>query len=72
MDGHLLYNPCHLCYTMMYGYVKHRCWFVGTYFVKWIELKLRKDKVWMIDVVVFAKNLTEESKTSENGKYYLL
>ena len=31
--------------------------FVGTWFVKWIEMKVRKDKVWMIDLVVFKKNL---------------
>lgn len=26
--------------------------FVGTYFVKYIELKVRKDKLWMVDVVL--------------------
>lgn len=31
--------------------------FVGTWFVKWIEMKVRRDKVWMIDLVVFKKNL---------------
>ena len=31
--------------------------FVGTYFVKYIELKVRKDRLWMVDVVIFKKNL---------------
>lgn len=26
--------------------------FVGTYFVKWLEQKVRKDKLWMVDVVL--------------------
>lgn len=26
--------------------------FVGTYFVKWLEMKVRKDKLWMVDVVL--------------------
>ena len=26
--------------------------FVGTYFVKWIETKIRRDKLWMVDVVL--------------------
>lgn len=26
--------------------------FVGTYFVKWIEMKVRKDRLWMVDVVL--------------------
>ena len=26
--------------------------FVGTYFVKWIEIKVRKDRLWMVDVVL--------------------
>ena len=32
--------------------------FVGTYFVKYIELKVRKDRLWMVDVVIYEKNLT--------------
>ena len=31
--------------------------FVGTYFVKWLELKFRKDRLWMVDVVIYKKNL---------------
>ena len=31
--------------------------FVGTYFVKYIELKVRKDRLWMVDVVIYEKNL---------------
>lgn len=31
--------------------------FVGTYFVKYIELKFRKDRLWMVDVVIYEKNL---------------
>ena len=31
--------------------------FVGTYFVKWLEMKVRKDKLWMVDVVIYEKNL---------------
>ena len=26
--------------------------FVGTYFVKWLEQKVKKDKLWMVDVVL--------------------
>lgn len=26
--------------------------FVGTWFVKWIEMKMRKDRLWMVDVVL--------------------
>ena len=26
--------------------------FIGTYFVKWIEIKVRKDRLWMVDVVL--------------------
>ena len=26
--------------------------FVGTYFVKWLEMKVRRDKLWMVDVVL--------------------
>ena len=32
--------------------------FVGTYFVKYLELKLRKDRLWMVDVVIYQKNLS--------------
>ena len=32
--------------------------FFGTYFVKYIELKVRKDRLWMVDVVIYEKNLT--------------
>ena len=31
--------------------------FVGTYFVKYIEMKVRKDRLWMVDVVIYEKNL---------------
>ena len=31
--------------------------FVGTYFVKYLELKFRKDRLWMVDVVIYQKNL---------------
>ena len=31
--------------------------FVGTYFVKYIEQKVRKDRLWMVDVVIYEKNL---------------
>ena len=31
--------------------------FFGTYFVKYIELKVRKDRLWMVDVVIYEKNL---------------
>ena len=31
--------------------------FVGTYFVKYVEMKVRKDRRWMVDVVIFEKNL---------------
>ena len=31
--------------------------FVGTYFVKYLELKFRKDRLWMVDVVIYEKNL---------------
>ena len=31
--------------------------FVGTYFVKFIEMKVRKQKLWMVDVVIYRKNL---------------
>lgn len=31
--------------------------FVGTYFVKYLELKFRKDRLWLVDVVIFKKNL---------------
>jgi uncharacterized protein YebE (UPF0316 family) len=31
--------------------------FVGTYFVKYIEMKVRKQRLWMVDVVIFKKNL---------------
>jgi len=31
--------------------------FIGTYFVKFIEMKMRKQKLWMVDVVIFKKNL---------------
>ena len=31
--------------------------FVGTYFVKWLEMKFRKDRLWMVDVVIYEKNL---------------
>ena len=26
--------------------------FVGTWFVKWVEMKVRKDRLWMVDVVL--------------------
>ena len=26
--------------------------FFGTYFVKWLEMKVRRDKLWMVDVVL--------------------
>lgn len=32
--------------------------FIGVYIVKWIELKVRKDRLWMVDVVIYEKNLT--------------
>ena len=31
--------------------------FVGTYFVKYIEQKVRKDRLWLVDVVIYEKNL---------------
>lgn len=31
--------------------------FVGTYLVKYIEMKVRKQRLWMVDVVIFKKNL---------------
>lgn len=31
--------------------------FVGTYFVKYVEMKVRKDRLWMVDVVIYEKNL---------------
>ena len=31
--------------------------FVGTYFVKYLELKFRKDRLWLVDVVIYKKNL---------------
>lgn len=36
--------------------------FTGTYFVKWFELKFRKDRLWMVDVVIFKKNLETATK----------
>lgn len=31
--------------------------FVGTYFVKYIEMKVRKTRLWMVDAVIYAKNI---------------
>lgn len=31
--------------------------FVGTYLVKYVESKVRKQRLWMVDVVIFKKNL---------------
>ena len=31
--------------------------FVGTYFVKWIEMKVRKDRLWMVDVVLTGEKI---------------
>ena len=31
--------------------------FFGTYFVKYIEQKVRKDRLWLVDVVIYEKNL---------------
>lgn len=31
--------------------------FVGTYLVKYVEMKVRKQRLWLVDVVIFKKNL---------------
>ena len=31
--------------------------FVGVYFVKYLEAKIRKDRLWLVDVVIYPKNL---------------
>ena len=31
--------------------------FAGTYLVKYVEMKVRKQRLWMVDVVIFKKNL---------------
>lgn len=31
--------------------------FVGTYFVKYVEAKVRKQRLWLVDVVIFKKNI---------------
>lgn len=31
--------------------------FAGTYLVKYVETKVRKQRLWMVDVVIFKKNL---------------
>ena len=42
--------------------------FVGTYFVKFIEMKVRKQKLWMVDVVIYRKNLEYAKKfLNESG-----
>ena len=31
--------------------------FAGTYLVKYVEMKVRKQRLWLVDVVIFKKNL---------------
>ena len=31
--------------------------FAGTYLVKYVEMKVRKQRLWMVDVVIYKKNL---------------
>lgn len=40
--------------------------FVGTYFVKWMELKFRKDRLWLVDVVIYKKNLAYATEFLNN------
>lgn len=53
----IIYTVCELPMWMKAA-VTAAANFVGTYFVKYIELKVRKDRLWMVDVVIYEKNLT--------------
>ncbi len=52
----VVYTVCDLPLWMKAG-VTAIANFVGTYFVKFIEMKVRKQKLWMVDVVIYKKNL---------------
>ena len=52
----IIYTVCELPMWMK-ATVTAMANFVGTYFVKWLELKFRKDRLWMVDVVIYKKNL---------------
>lgn len=45
--------------------------FAGTYFVKYIEMKVRKDRLWLVDVVIFKKNLEYATEfLNKNGIWF--
>ena len=52
----IIYSVCELPMWMK-ATVTALANFFGTYFVKYIELKVRKDRLWMVDVVIYEKNL---------------
>ena len=42
--------------------------FAGTYLVKYVEMKVRKQRLWLVDVVIFKKNLEYAKKfLNESG-----
>ena len=63
----IIYTVCELPMWMKVA-VTATANFVGTYFVKYIELKFRKDRLWMVDVVIFKKNLEYATQfLNDNG-----
>ena len=45
--------------------------FIGTYLVKWLELKVRKQRLWLVDVVIFKKNIKYATDfLNQNGIWF--
>ena len=61
----VVYTVCELPLWMKAG-VTALANFVGTYFVKWLELKFRKDRLWLVDVVIYKKNLAYATEFLNN------
>ena len=41
--------------------------FVGTYLVKFVEMKVRKQRLWLVDVVIFKKNIEYATEFLNNN-----
>lgn len=41
--------------------------FIGTYFVKFVEMKVRKQRLWLVDVVIFKKNIEYATEFLNNN-----
>ena len=63
----IIYTVCELPMWMK-ATVTASANFVGTYLVKYVESKVRKQRLWMVDVVIFKKNLEYAKKfLNESG-----